>query len=305
MKSRAWQAKSCQTSLAAWAQMRHLWVLQARPQGAVGAGFSQWPAYVEPTPYFFSALAALCKQADQLFSIPDGMRAFEKRFAAQIREMAERFEADPPDEQLAMHQWMATSELLDAAEFKWNHSDQKGSVAKARQLLKQCADWIEKGEADEKHPAAKKMLNRLLVEEMPPFLALAKTCQRLALIATRQMLGEEPNTDDAQWLIYFGPELAFLTGCTFYYSPDNVPKCARIFTNEQIGKTLHAGIGRPRFLYVLYPWKGEDVLCRGAVIPYLESHKPGTITDDEWRESLGTPNPLMQAPKWIKALSVE
>lgn len=303
MKSRAWQAKSCQTALAAWAQMRHLWVLQARPQGSVGAAFQEWPAYVEPAPHFFSALAALCKQADQLFSFPEGRQAFEKRLAAQIREMAGRLAAEPATED--QEQQIATLELLIAADFDWNYSDEKGSRIRARRLLNQCADWIENGQADEKHPAAQKMLDRLLVEETPPFLSLADTCSRLALIATRQMRGEEPGKDDAKWLIHFGLELAFLTGCTFYDSPDNVPKCARIFANEKLGKTLHAGLGRPHFLYVLYPWKGAEVLCRGAVLPYLESHRSGTITDDEWRQSLGTPDQLMQAPKWIKALTAD
>ena len=36
------------------------------------------------------------------------------------------------------------------------------------------------------------------------------------------------------------------------------------------GKVLEVGVARPRALYVLYPIKGKEILCRGVVLPYYE-----------------------------------
>ena len=61
---------------------------------------------------------------------------------------------------------------------------------------------------------------------------------------------------------------------------------------------LHAAVGRPRAIYLLYPWKGEEVLCRGAILPYFEFVDPARLTDDEWcrREIAG---PLPGTPPWL------
>lgn len=62
---------------------------------------------------------------------------------------------------------------------------------------------------------------------------------------------------------------------------------ARRIAKIEIGITyLEAGIARPRELFVLYPWQGRDVLCRGAVLPYHEFATDRRLTDTEWRALL-------------------
>lgn len=313
MKSRAWQAKSCQTALSAWTQSRHIWTLQARPQSRPSAGFRRWPAFVEPLPYFFSGLASLCTEAANRLEFLDSAQTSNKRIAGQIRTLVKKLDpkiAEPknsneeqPTQTFVLR--MTAIDFLPDKETELIFEDSLEAQTKLIRTLNECADLIEAGRIGTKYPDLKKKLDSMVVDEVPPFLELAKTCKQLALIATRQMRGEPPSEDDAGWLEVFGPRLAILTGCNFALSPDNVPKCARIVTNEKLNKTLHAGIGRPSFLYVLYPWKGEEILCRGAVLPYLESHQPGTITDEEWRQSLDKPDRIMHAPAWIKALTGE
>lgn len=296
MKNRAWQTKSCQTALSAWIQTRHVWALQARPQARVGAGFRKWPAFVEPLPHFFNELATLCVRAETLLGSAEPVQLRNKRIARQIRSMADNYEE-------AEHGRANALDLLSDADAPDAVFEQTpAGNAEAVRILFQCADLIERGQADEKHLGAQKMLASMAGEEKAPFQSLAETCQRLALIATRQLRGEEPGDDDTKWLLVFGPQLAFLTRCHFAFPPDNVPKCVRIFSHPEQHRNLHAGIGRPCFLYVLYPWKGDEVLCRGAVLPYLESHEPGTLTDEEWRSRLDKGASSLQTPKWLEPL---
>jgi hypothetical protein len=94
--------------------------------------------------------------------------------------------------------------------------------------------------------------------------------------------GLSPRQEESEWLRYFGVVLSSFTDCHFTAPKDNVPKGVRVFTNPQLGKALTVGIGRPCFLYVLYPWKGKDILCRGAVLPYRERNELEANTDKDW-----------------------
>ena len=67
------------------------------------------------------------------------------------------------------------------------------------------------------------------------------------------------------------------------------------------GSVMHAAIGRPRLMHVLYPWQGKEVLCVGVVMPYHEVKDTKTLTDAEWRERFrvrdGKRPPV---PEWLK-----
>jgi hypothetical protein len=69
LRGTAWQRKSCQTVLASWAQMRHTWVLQVKPQVSFWSDddIKPPPGFVEPDPEFFESLAALCHRVGELF----------------------------------------------------------------------------------------------------------------------------------------------------------------------------------------------------------------------------------------------
>jgi hypothetical protein len=135
-----------------------------------------------------------------------------------------------------------------------------------------------------------------------PFDELAGVCTKLAALAQKQIRGDGPDRGDSKDLVYFGLTLAAFSDCHFTHPIDNVPKVARVFTNPATQKALNAGIGRPRFLYVLYPWAGREILCRGAVLPYLESQQMRTFTDEEWKASLHGPQ-APSVPSWITPLT--
>lgn len=308
MKSRAWQAKSCQTALAAWAQSRHVWALQAQPQYSVGAGVEEWPAFVEPAPYFFVGLFGLCRKAASLLQVPESEVVINQRIARRLHQMADDYPAQAvSEEQTARDSFYTTIEMLLDAGMKhpggsWEDS---GSIAKLTQALRESAEVIERGEATARHPVAQSLREQLVGTQKVPFDDLEDCCKRMAVLVHKQAKGLPPNKDETEWLLTFGGKLAYFSDCHFTAALDNVPKAVRVFTNPGLGKALTVGIGRPRFLYVLYPWKGKEVLCRGAVLPYLERHELESLTDAEWKQKLHDEKAPAIQPAWVAPLMAE
>ncbi len=86
------------------------------------------------------------------------------------------------------------------------------------------------------------------------------------------------------------------------YTPrDDAPRWVEIVRDPRRNDSLAAATGRPRALYVLYPWQGLEVLCEGAVIPYYEYRAPMILTDAEWRERLNRPD-APRPPEWTRGL---
>jgi hypothetical protein len=87
-------------------------------------------------------------------------------------------------------------------------------------------------------------------------------------------------------------------GGNSYHSPrDDAMRVIDVYSNPNIGKHLHVGIARPRIMWVLYPTKNGDVLCRGAVTPYAEFVHPDRLTDGEWKTLLDSPK-RPETPAW-------
>ena len=63
------------------------------------------------------------------------------------------------------------------------------------------------------------------------------------------------------------------------------------------GRMLFQGLGPVGELWVRYPWRGEAVLCRGAVFDYREVVTTTWVSDVDWNEGL-TANPPLGRPTW-------
>jgi Protein of unknown function (DUF3160) len=82
---------------------------------------------------------------------------------------------------------------------------------------------------------------------------------------------------------------------------DDAPRITDILTLETSVGTLeylHVGVGRPRAIYLLYPWHGRPVFCRGAVLPYFEFRSRNRLTDELWRATLDAAEPP-SPPEWL------
>jgi hypothetical protein len=163
------------------------------------------------------------------------------------------------------------------------------------------------GLLDEYHilgPQALRELMELDLDLGHQWARLAGLCHRLEILAHKQ-LRQVPFSDEENFFLKtYGQQLAhvMLYGGNSYVRPrDDAPRVVDIFSNPQVGKHLLVGTARPRALWVLYPVKGVEVLCRGAVLPYYEFSHPERLTDTEWKALLDSPR-RPEVPAWLRPL---
>jgi len=101
----------------------------------------------------------------------------------------------------------------------------------------------------------------------------------------------------------YGKKIAYLMfyeGNSYIKPHDDTPRIVDVYSNG--GRHLEVGIAKPQLMYVLYPWKGKEVLCQGAVLPYREFVHGERLTDDTWRGLLATPQ-KPAPPNWACILT--
>jgi hypothetical protein len=135
---------------------------------------------------------------------------------------------------------------------------------------------------------------------------LMRISRRLESLSHKQLRGVPLSIDENNFIQSFGDRLGgiMLYSGDSYISPrDDAPRVVDVFSNANVEKGyLEVGIARPRAVYVLYPVKGGEILCRGAVMPYYEFTCSERLTDEEWRELLKTKKRPKQ-PDWIKPIN--
>jgi hypothetical protein len=137
----------------------------------------------------------------------------------------------------------------------------------------------------------------------PRWHALRKCCARLECLSHKQLRGRAFAGDESTFLANYGKSLGwimFYDGNSYKSPRDDAPRVVDVFAGA--GKFLEVGIAKPRTIYVLYPWQGKDVLCRGAVLPYHEFLHNKRLTDEEWRNLLKTSS-APAPPAWAKTLT--
>jgi len=134
--------------------------------------------------------------------------------------------------------------------------------------------------------------------------ALKGLAVKLESLTHKQLRGAAFSGDEQRFILDYGKDLAhvmFYGGNSYMDPRDDAPRIVDI--HRQQGKSLEVGIGRPRVLWVVYPWKGTDVLCRGAVLPYYEFASSDRLTDKKWLELLDS-NDAPDQPRWVKDWTV-
>jgi hypothetical protein len=77
-------------------------------------------------------------------------------------------------------------------------------------------------------------------------------------------------------------------------------RCISVLMNAN-GNHVHIAVTRPQAIYVLYPHRGQQLLCRGAVFPYFEFTDNEIIDDDSWKTRIDTAPPPAR-PRWLEPL---
>jgi hypothetical protein len=314
MSNEAWQIKSCQTALSGWAQLRHTWALQAKQSVMYASIDEEIPSgFVEPSPEFFARLAKLVEDTeaalkrtgaltidprDTAADLRDGIALLEKLDASRKKagkERAASFNKLSVQEEMLLRRICA---LLRAM----NKEDELGEkdFGKAIGKLRKLADDLERDPTPEELALAKRLCAwDVNLDEQ--WHTLGMLCRRLESLAHKQLRGVAFSDEENRFIRTYGEELAavMLYGGNSYCTPnDDAPRVVDVFSNPNVGGHLEVGIARPQALYILYPIKGGEVLCRGAVMPYYEFVHDARLTDVEWKSLLDS-DKRPKSPDWI------
>lgn len=321
MNSDAWAAKSCQTALAGWVQMRHSFTLQAK-QAHYTSGMRELPpGFIEPNPIFLRRFAELVDNARLLLesegvflpssdSVTVALREraeLLERFSVGIRDArtrdavvelpeyreVEMYLMDLPLGVLLHSQNDALREVFEAL---GNPVGKSSAFAHGAELLRGIALRYQSGEL-------KPEVDREHESLVWRWRILGLLTTRLEALVQKQLRQREWTNEEAAFIKDYGATLASIMGYfgNAYTPRDDAPRWVEIVRDPRRNDSLAAATGRPHAFYVLYPWQGMEVLCEGAVIPYYEYRSPEIQTDAEWRERLGKPD-APSLPDWAQAL---
>jgi hypothetical protein len=136
----------------------------------------------------------------------------------------------------------------------------------------------------------------------PMWKEFKRIVRHIESLAHKQLRMVELSEADEEFLREFGEQLAgvILYGGNSWLGPrDDSLRAVGVFNNPNTGERLHVGIDRARAIYVLYPWDGKEVLCRGAVMPYHEFSSKEPLTDAAFKALLDSDR-RPKVPEWSK-----
>lgn len=303
MLGEEWQQKTAMTVCASWAQHRHAWALQTKPNVIYLGLASGGQSFIEPCPEFYQRLSTVCDTLAETSRHLEAWRDIPGELEAELAAFVVRFGGKITDE---AEFEMETERLLILAQWLDVEFDHdwfiKAPVGSERiKLAQKTREALDKADA-------RKLLALASAEKASSadltslWRSLSHICLRLALLSHKQLDAVSFTDAENEWLTNIGARLAEIMlyqGNSYLTPKDDAPKVARISSRPGSGQILHAGIGRPRLLHVLYPWQGREVFCQGVVLPYHESNEATSLTDEEWRQRFkGQERPSV--PAWLK-----
>jgi len=312
MKTAIWEAKSCNTALAGWAQLRHTWVLQAKQTVHYRARMQAPRGFVEPEPEFFSRMADLAASSRRLLKQSG---AFDPDYAWAIRDL-EIFRGVLLT---AENERTLRDELQRRARTEGVDPDLMGMLMRldgqgpetwTEAYLREKAKWVDTVVADirsgrmDQHAEVATALGRLDVDLEALWERLENVSHRIEVIAHKQLRGVNPNRSEVAFMQDYGKTIAgimFYGGNSYLVPRDDAPRVVDVYANPDAGGYLHVGVARPRRLYVLYPWKDEAILCQGAVMPYYEFVTGRRVTDESWKGMLDSQE-RPGLPSWVRPI---
>lgn len=320
MDNLPWQTKTCQTQLAGWTQMRHTFALQAKVSihALSGEPHGHPPGFIEPNPAFWREYVRLVERSIALLQEENVFEPSNALIADDIRRQANKIES------LGLHLPSATlgklikAETEDFSDFARNTiraliltnyegpyrgfheyktaQEMQADYQRIIAWLRMSADKVERGE----------LIVRDSYNTKPPLKQrwheLATLARQLETILAKQLTETELTESERTIIISFGETLA---ECMGYFAHakgmprDDAPRWAEVAHDSNSDQSLAAATGRARALFVLYPWRGRELLCTGAVLSYYEEWAPTKrLTDEEWRQKLDSPAAPLP-PAWL------
>ena len=309
MRSEPWRIKTTQSALAGWAQMRHTWALQAKT-GANWIGEAQTESgFVEPVPEFYGRLVKLLNDTKETLAGSGALKEDDKVSLEELGKDVSRAKAlvsQALEKQSKLNSFTNEERALlsnfdPRLECEWDITSKEDSVKslKGVQRLLVYYGWIAEGDKD-----AALMVGFSLGGNERKWTTLSSLCHRLHALSNKQLQHMPFNDEENKFILNYGKSLAdvmFHSGNSWLTPKDDAMRVADVFSNPSAGGYLHVGSARPRLMWVLYPTKNGEVLCRGAIVPYAEFVNAGRLTDGEWKTLLDSPN-RPEIPSWAKSV---
>jgi len=294
MKSDAWNAKSCNTVLAGWAQLRHTWALQAKQTICYLCGLSYAPrGFVEPNPDFWGKMANLAAKTKKILKKSNALNDNYDYILSDLINFKNKMK------DVDFNNPASYFSPAEAADFGTILTLLMAGPSTAQiesvVFLSENVKWLDTVINDiqnnniDKQPKLKAILQDIDVNLEDLWTKLEIVSRRLEVIAHKQLRKVEFNESENEFIKNYGVNIAeiMLYGGNSYSMPkDDAPRIVDVFANPERKEFLCVGISRPRKIFVLYHWKGENILCVGAVLPYYEFISKTRLTDGEWKKIL-------------------
>lgn len=315
MKSGLWEAKSTSSQLSGWALACHDLALQREEMAiTLGVDNSRPTGFVEPNPAFYRHFGKLAAEASRIFEragVMDGAKDLQVRGreAVELSREIRKEQEDEKDGDMDADghpsgwtekrmRWMSLlfyfGPVLEAEGVDVMEDDRYIAVLEkiaAGQDLERVARLVrENGQ-----PSLKDR-----------WLDLVTLCAELGDISHKELRGLELSSEDEEGIGNFGERLGTIMGYEaegWKHPRDDAPAAAAVFNQPGKGMLIGA-VARPREIRVLYPWKGEELECTGAILPFHEFRSDRHLSDGEWKTMLDGPNPPA-SPDWLQPLMVK
>ncbi len=315
ISGQAWKTKSCSTALSGWAQSRHSWALQTRQtvHGISSSSENLPSGFVEPEPEFFARLGELIEHTKDIFLrcgafvpashlVANDLRAFARLVKEMKYPPGDQAQSGLNREELSI----VDRSIMTLSVLLFQHFSMEDLARRRDDVIAQVLDFaedVEEGIYDD-DPAYQALILENNIDIKYLWNSLGDVCRRLEVLAHKQLRGVAFSERENYFLADFGQKLAaiMLYGGDSYRNPnDDAPGVVDVYYNPTIGGYLHVGIARPRELLVLYPYNGREILCRGAVTPYLEFVSARRLTDIDWQKRLDS-DERPENPDWLKPI---
>lgn len=307
-----WRIKTCQAVLGGWAQLRHTWTLQAKLSVMyLSCPTEIPPGFVEPVPEFFARMANFVQETTATLKKAGAFSSDPKDAVQDIRDgiaLLEKLTVPKPSlsnlslqDRTLFQKMCAVGRALE--------KDGKLQTLDIRKLipkLQKLADSLEHVPTPQELTIAKG-LRTWDSDISEQWLNLERLCRQLESLAHKQLRGVAFSGEENAFVRAYGEKLGgvMLYGGNSYSTPnDDAPRIVNVFSNPDpttLGH-LEVGIGRPQTIFVLYPVKKGEILCRGAVLPYYEFVHDAPLTDTEWKSLLDSGH-SPKRPDWIAPIN--
>jgi len=316
-----WAAKSTQTALASWVQMRHTFTLQAKISLSALCAFPRPPGFIEPNPVFLRAYVKLIQATKAKL---DGFRLFEVSGASVANILREQ--ADLCDEYVLLSKSMAKRKFRETVVFqqveRLVQTDIFENMPEGEEVIEMLRTVIDASSGDKlvealpkysqflRGIAEKYAQGKIEVVDSRSYRSLKARWTAMESLATRmetllqkQLRKQDWDKEEVKFIKDFGGQMAYLMGYfgNVHSPQDDAPRWVEIADFPNRGTLFAVATGRPRVFYVLYPWKGLEVLCTGSVFPYFEYEGKTRLTDTEWTQSLKKPD-AVELSRWARSL---